>query len=114
MILSLPTATVNHFGIRRSKTYASSTGQLIAWVKVPNLSNTSDKVLYLYYGNPSATAPSSAFTQGVWDSNYLGVWHLPNGMTLSVNDSTGIQTTTNHNSVGANQVKLMEAHILAS
>ena len=25
---------------------------------------------------------------GTWDSNYVGVWHLPNGTTLSANDST--------------------------
>ena len=25
---------------------------------------------------------------GVWDSNYEAVWHLPNGTTLSANDST--------------------------
>jgi hypothetical protein len=24
----------------------------------------------------------------VWDSNFKGVWHLPNGMTLTANDST--------------------------
>ena len=78
------------------ETYASSTGQLIAWVKIPNLSPTQDKVIYLYYGNASATAPSSAFTQGVWSNGYAGVWHLPNGTTLTANDSTGV----NNSSVG--------------
>jgi hypothetical protein len=31
----------------------------------------------------------------VWDSNFLGVWHFPNGTTLSVADSTGLNTSSN-------------------
>jgi hypothetical protein len=70
------------------ETYASSTGQLIAWVKIPNLSPSADKTIYLYYGNASASAPSSAFTQATWDSGYKSIWHLPNGTTLNALDST--------------------------
>jgi hypothetical protein len=77
------------------ETYASSTGQLIAWVKIPNLSSSQDKVIYLYYGNASASAPSSAFTQGVWDSSYKGVWHLgagPSGSDSTSNGNVGTMT----------------------
>ena len=69
--------------------YVSSTGQLIAWVQVPTVSTTSDTVIYLYYGNASATNQQNG--TGVWDSNYAGVWHLPNGTTLSASDSTSNQ-----------------------
>lgn len=66
--------------------YASSTGQLVAWVQIPSLSPLADTVLYLYYGNASASEQQNA--SGTWDSNYKGVWHFPNGSSLTVNDST--------------------------
>jgi hypothetical protein len=68
------------------ETYNPSTGQLIAWVSVPTLSPTVDTVLYVYYGN--ATVANQQNPAGVWSSNYEAVWHLPNGTTLSGNDST--------------------------
>jgi hypothetical protein len=70
------------------ESYTSSTGKLIAWVKVPSLSTTSDALIYMYYGNSSAAAAIAANKQGTWDSNYAGVWHLPNGTTLSGADAT--------------------------
>jgi len=55
------------------------------WVKVPQIdaSSTSDYI-WMYYNNPSAA--STATTTGVWDGNYMGVWHLSTSGLLS--DST--------------------------
>ncbi len=57
-----------------------------------SLSSTVDTVFYIYYGNASATEPAANATYGkynVWDSNYVGVYHLEaNG-----NDSTSLQNT---------------------
>ncbi len=47
---------------------------LTAWVKVPNLSSTTDTVLYIYYGNASAADQQNV--SGVWNSGFGGVWHL--------------------------------------
>ena len=69
------------------ESYNGSTGQFIAWVQVPTVSHTSDTVIYLFYGNSAVTISQENKT-GVWDSNFHGVWHLPNGTTLSANDST--------------------------
>jgi len=67
--------------------YNSSTGQLIAWVNVPVLSTTADTVVYVYFGNASAGDQQNR--PGVWDSNYVGVWHLAdNGANPAVSDST--------------------------
>jgi hypothetical protein len=55
---------------------------------IPTLSHTTDTVIYLFYGNANITT-SQEHKAGVWQNNYLGVWHLPNGSTLSANDSTG-------------------------
>ena len=54
--------------------YGSSTGELVAWVKVPSLSSASNTVLYMYYGNDAAASQQNA--TAVWDANYTAVWHL--------------------------------------
>ncbi|MFC1647242.1 DUF2341 domain-containing protein [Patescibacteria group bacterium] len=43
------------------------------------LSNTKDTDVYIYYGNKTASDYSESATYGaqnVWNSNYVGVWHL--------------------------------------
>lgn len=68
--------------------YVPTTGQLVAWVKVPSI-NTGT-VIYMYYGNSCMTASSQNAT-GVWDANYKGVWHLsqnPTGTAPQMKDST--------------------------
>jgi biopolymer transport protein ExbB len=48
-------------------------GQLVAWVKIPSLSATTDTPLYIYYGN---TSPPASTADQVWTESFLGVWHL--------------------------------------
>src|SRR3989338_7687024 len=70
------------------------------WVKIPSITAASiGEYIYVYYGNPSAGDAQNA--QGVWDSNYKMVQHLPNGTTLTANDST---SNANHGTLpgGAN------------
>jgi prepilin-type N-terminal cleavage/methylation domain-containing protein len=58
------------------------------WVKVPAISHAAATTIYIYYGNSSAGEGQSA--AGVWDSNYLGVWHMAdNASNKTVVDSTG-------------------------
>ena len=56
------------------ETYTSGSGALVAWVKVPSLSNSVDTELYMYYGNSGALDQQAA--TDTWDANYLGVWHM--------------------------------------
>jgi len=70
----------------------NSTGELIAWVKVPSVSSTTDTEIILYYGNPFA-APQQSPTQ-VWDSSYRMVQHL--------NESGGVGTTLVDSTANAN------------
>ncbi len=74
-----------------------SSGTLYAWVSVDLTKDASDStndVIYMYYGNAAATepAPGSAYgSQNVWDANYMGVWHLrenPVGAAPQMRDST--------------------------
>jgi hypothetical protein len=55
--------------------YDPTTGELVAWVRIPTLVYNADTTIYMYYGNPEITAPTANPT-GVWDTNYVGVWHL--------------------------------------
>ncbi len=51
-----------------------ATGELVAWVKVPAVSSTTDTVIYMYYGN--GTAGPQQDPSNVWDANFASVWHL--------------------------------------
>jgi hypothetical protein len=67
--------------------YDPVAGELVAWVRIPSLSSTSDTVFYLAYGNAGITSAQD-HAAAVWDSNFKFVGHLPNGITLSASDST--------------------------
>ena len=67
--------------------YTATTGQVIYWVQIPTLSASVDTTIYLAYGDSTITTFQSVANR-VWDSNYQGVWHLPDGTSLTANDST--------------------------
>jgi len=83
--------------------YTSSTGRLLAWVKIPILSTTQDTLLFMYYGNTSCGAQGNA--HGVWESNYRMVQHL-NETSVTHYDSTSYHNngtcsgTMTHNTTG--------------
>ncbi len=69
--------------------FDGTTGELSAWVKVTSLSPTVDTGIYMYYGHPTVDSQEDA--TGVWDSRYVGVYHLketPDGSLGDVRDST--------------------------
>ena len=78
--------------------FVSGTGELVAWVKAPALSNTADTVLYMYFGNPAAASQQDAVN--VWDANYIGVWHKKDATTTTIADSTANGLTGNKRAVG--------------
>ena len=74
--------------------YDSSTGELVAWVKVSSLSSSSDTILYMYYGNP--TCGSQQDLTNSWDSNFEMVQHLnESGATLYDSTSNNNDGTKN-------------------
>jgi hypothetical protein len=88
--------------------YTSSSGELIAWVKVPRVSSSSDTTIYMYYGDSSISSPTEEPNQ-VWNSNFKGVWHLsedPSGSSPQFNDSTANNNDGTANSLTtSNQVQ---------
>jgi hypothetical protein len=70
--------------------YSRSSGELVSWVKIPEVSSFVDTVFYMYYGNPSCGNQQNP--ENVWDSNYIHVWHLGDSLV----DSVGPDDGSNH------------------
>ncbi|MDQ1284584.1 MAG: hypothetical protein QG620_932 [Patescibacteria group bacterium] len=71
------------------ESYTSATGVLVAWVKIPNLTDSHDMDLYMYYGN--STAQSQQQPTDVWDENFKMVQHMnqdPSGTAPQMLDSS--------------------------
>ena len=66
----------------------SASGIAEWWVSPSSV--TAGMTIYMYVGNPSQTTNPGWPTAGSspWDGNFQGVWHLPNGSSLNLNDST--------------------------
>jgi hypothetical protein len=69
-----------------NQTFSGTQAQLVAWVRIPSLSPTTDTKIYMYYGN--STMGPQENPVGVWDANYVGVWHLSEDPTDQILDST--------------------------
>ncbi len=85
--------------------YDGTNGVLVAWVKIPTVSHTTDTVFYLLYGDSAVSTAQNTGTlapSNVWDSNHSGVWHYHDGTTLSTVDSTSnANTETSHSGTAA-------------
>ena len=92
------------------ESFDSTTGHLVAWVKVPNVSSTQDTIIYIYYGNSDAQNQQN--TAGVWDNSYSLVQHLSDeGKTLydstsHKNDGNAIGGVTHTKGVIDNAIEL--------
>jgi hypothetical protein len=85
--------------------YVSATGseELIAWVKIPSLSSSADIIIYMYYGNSSASNQQNP--TGVWDydsdndgvSDYRAVWHLKEEQASTGTVGLYLDSTNNNN-----------------
>ncbi len=58
---------------------------LVLWFRANALSNSSDDIFYIYYGNADASESDVA---SVWNSGYFGVWHLEETGTGARYDAT--------------------------
>jgi len=76
-------------------TNRSGLTELIAWVKMPVLTQSTTNLLYMYYGN--AASADMQNKNAVWDINYAMVHHLHQSNTATMSDSTanGLNGTTN-------------------
>ena len=77
--------------------YDGTTGKIVAWVKIPSITNGTNVTIQMHYGNAVITTNQS--TTNTWSSGYNGVWHFNNSVTdasvsaiNSVNNGTTNQT----------------------
>jgi biopolymer transport protein ExbB len=59
--------------------YTPSTGEYVAWVRLPTLTNGNNQIIYMFYGKSGVTLNPS--DPNMWDGNYLGVYHFNNSVT---------------------------------
>lgn len=63
-------------------------GDSYVWVEVPQIDASSDAdYIWMYYGNAAASDGQNA--TGVWDSNYLMVYHMDETSGTTLSDSAG-------------------------
>ncbi len=69
--------------------YDQPSGTLVAWVRVPTVSDTIDTTVYLYYG--AADAPDQQDHRAAWPEALEAAWHLgrdPAGAAPQIDDAT--------------------------
>ncbi|MFX0126188.1 MAG: DUF2341 domain-containing protein, partial [Candidatus Hodarchaeota archaeon] len=91
-----------------NQSYSSTHAHLVAWIRIPSLSTSTDTKIFMYYGNSSIESQENP--SGVWDDGYVGVWHLketPSGELGEITDSTSCGNNgTSYGSMDSNdQVK---------
>ena len=82
--------------------YNASTGEVIMWVRRSYLSD--GVVTYLGYGDSTITTDGSS--AATWCNSFGRVYHLRDGVTLSLVDSTGNPNLTNTSGVTAGTGKI--------
>ena len=56
------------------ESYDPVSGNLVAWVRFPFISNAANTIFRVLYSNSQITTNQSV--ESVWNSSYKGVWHL--------------------------------------
>jgi len=85
--------------------YNGNNGELVAWVKIPDLDDNSDTILYMYYGNPSCGDQQNP--EWVWDNNFVMVQHMVGydnmifDSTINNNDGTIYGAISTTGSIGS-------------
>jgi len=75
--------------------FDQSTGEVIAWVKIPTVSASENTDIYIYYKGTATSSSSS-----VWDSNYKLVYHLNQSSAGTVDEFVDASGTGNDGTGG--------------
>lgn len=87
------------------ETWTAGSGLVNYWVQVPSISKTASITFVMAYDNSSISTDQSNKT-GTWPSTFQGVYHLPNGTSLTVNDSTSNANNATNNGATATSGKI--------
>ncbi len=84
--------------------YTATSGEYIAWVRVPTVSSSVNTVIYLYWGNVLISTSQENKT-GTWNNNFAAVYHLSSAATINDSTTNGNNATAiNGISAGAGQI----------
>mgnify|MGYP000498269000 FL=1 len=79
------------------ESYNGATGEIVAWVKIPTLTNAPPLDIHMLYGK--ATVVTDQSTTGVWDANYVSIYHMNNNdfsdATVNTNNIVNSGSTNN-------------------
>jgi Domain of unknown function (DUF2341). len=93
--------------------YNATTGEVVMWVKIASLSSSTTPV-YLAYGDSGITTNGSSGSS-TFSNSFSGVFHLKDGTTLSITDSTGtISGSNNFATAATGQIDGGSGHVSAS
>ncbi|MBN2634392.1 MAG: DUF2341 domain-containing protein [Bacteroidales bacterium] len=81
--------------------YEATTGQYVAWVRVPVLSSSTSTTIRMWYGNPAVSTDPSL--SSVWTSSYKGVWHL-NGTGFTDDATSNLNNGVNNNTTSVSGI----------
>ncbi len=75
----------------QTEEYDATTGELVAWVKLPVLSAVVNTEFYIYFGN-TATAVNLG-TKSTWDANFKAVYHLNSDVADGTSNAANLTNT---------------------
>lgn len=65
------------------ESYNASTGQLVAWIKLPSLTTSASTTIYMRYNQAGISTFQGGSAGSVWDANFDGVWHMNQTLTAA-------------------------------
>jgi hypothetical protein len=89
------------------ESYNSTTGTLLAWVKLPTLYHSVNNILSFFYGSATTIAThTAAFHRSTWTSDYMAVYHFNEGTFTgaAIDATTNAQPGTINNMTAADLV----------
>ncbi|MDD1662386.1 MAG: DUF2341 domain-containing protein, partial [Methanomicrobiales archaeon] len=89
------------------ESYSSTTGALVAWVKVPHISSLNNTRLFMYYGNPAAKDEQD--TKGNWVDVYKGNWRRRDIISWVQTEYNNHNSPSTFYSIGTAEAKAVEA-----
>jgi hypothetical protein len=96
-------AEIEHFDFDAKKAHY--------WIKAPTLSSGTNQVFYLYYDSTQLDNDDyigdvgDVVAQSVWDSNFVGVWHLGES-TVFTNSSSNLNNGVASGKIGTTNIAL--------
>lgn len=72
--------------------YTATTGAIEVHIQI-TISNTVDTNIYMFFGDTTVTTYQGGSVGAAWDANFKNVYHLADGTTLSLLDSTSNAAT---------------------